>query len=191
MANLIRGFFDKLKLADDDDYDMEAEEEEARLMRQERAAAKRELRKNDDSFDDDAEGFQMGSFFESRRKAAVKEDRSNKIVPLKRTTASGLEVCVIRPLGSKEAYKVSDKLLEGSAVILNLEGIDPAEAQMIMDFVFGSMYAISGKYSKISAYNFVFLPKDVDLDEALGEGSFDRDNFDEDDFEIPLINRDF
>ena len=78
-------------------------------------------------------------------------------------TEAGMEVCVIKPTSVNDAREVTDNLLVGSTVVLNLEGLDVDIAQRIIDFTSGSTYAMRGNVMKISHYIFVITPANVDI----------------------------
>lgn len=86
--------------------------------------------------------------------------RSSKVVPMRGTN---MEVCVIKPTKFESSKEVVDVLLEGKAVILNLEGIKTDIAQRIVDLVFGGCYAIDGRIQKISGYIYLVTPHSVDI----------------------------
>ena len=46
---------------------------------------------------------------------------------------------------------------------LNLEALDTLEAQRIVDFVFGTMHAINGKFRAVSKYVYIISPENVEL----------------------------
>ena len=87
---------------------------------------------------------------------------SNKVVPM-RTGRGNMEVCVIKPSNVEEAREISDTLLSGRAVVLNLEGLHVDIAQRIIDFASGSCYSINGNLQKISSYIFIITPESVDI----------------------------
>lgn len=102
---------------------------------------------------------------------AKRYTNSSKVTPMKSKRAgssnvnlgSGLEVCVIKPVSMEEARTVTETLLQERAVVLNLEGLDTAIAQRIIDFTSGSCYAISGNLQKISNYIFIITPPSVEI----------------------------
>lgn len=102
--------------------------------------------------------------------------KSTKVVPM-RGSRSDMEVCVIKPSTFEDAIEITDTLLSGKAVVLNLEGIHVDLAQRIIDFASGSCYAIKGKLQKISNYIFVITPETVDIsgdfNDVLGRSGFD------------------
>ena len=87
---------------------------------------------------------------------------SNKVVPM-RTGRGNMEVCVIKPSNVEEAREITDTLLSGRAVVLNLEGLHVDITQRIIDFASGSCYAINGNLQKISSYIFIITPESVDI----------------------------
>lgn len=76
----------------------------------------------------------------------------------------------------EDAREITETLLGGCTVVLNMEGLDLDIAQRIIDFSSGSCYAINGTLQKISGYIFIITPSTVDvsgdIQEILG-GSFD------------------
>lgn len=86
---------------------------------------------------------------------------------------SGMEVCIVKPTSVNDARDVTDLILSGSTVVLNLEGLDVDIAQRIIDFTSGSCYAVQGNVMKISHYIFVITPSTVDIsgDISMPSGS--------------------
>ena len=101
---------------------------------------------------------------------------SSKVSPIRPRKSSGMEVCVIKPKSMEDAREITETLLGGCTVVLNMEGLDLDIAQRIIDFSSGSCYAINGTLQKISGYIFIITPSTVDvsgdIQEILG-GSFD------------------
>ena len=55
-----------------------------------------------------------------------------------------MEVCVVKPTSVDDSREITETLLAGRTVILNLEGMDLEIAQRIIDFISGAAFAISG-----------------------------------------------
>ena len=105
-------------------------------------------------------------------KVSVKQDKpvrstSSKITPMrssrKGSQAANMEVCVIKPTSVEDSREITETLLSGRTVILNLEGLDLEIAQRIIDFTSGATFAISGNLQKISNYIFLVTPTNVDI----------------------------
>ncbi|MBE5935952.1 MAG: cell division protein SepF [Lachnospiraceae bacterium] len=123
---------------------------------------------------------------DSRKVRAVKVDRaSSKIVPIKAANKS-LEVSIMKPGTFADSQDICDMLLEGRAVVVNLEGFDPLEAQRIMDFISGCVYSINGRLHQISRYIFIFSPDSIDI-----SGDYLDIATDDDGFGVPTINQEF
>ncbi len=116
------------------------------------------------------------AFEEAPRQSSSKPSRqTSKVVPINRNQRN-MEVCVIKPSTVEDAREITDTLLTGRAVVLNLEGIHVDVAQRIIDFTSGSCYAINGNLQKISNYIFIITPESVEISgdfQDLLSGGFD------------------
>ena len=95
-----------------------------------------------------------------------------------------MEVSIIKPTTFEDSQNICDMLLSGRPVVVNLEGFDPDDAQRIMDFISGCIYAIKGQYQQISKYIFIFTPENVDIsgDSLAIDGATAK---------MPTLNREF
>ena len=99
-----------------------------------------------------------------RRNVQERESAPSQRPSVKRQySESGMEVCIVKPTSVNDARDVTDLILAGSTVVLNLEGLDVEIAQRIIDFTSGSCYAVQGNGMKISHYIFVITPSTVDI----------------------------
>lgn len=175
---LLDNFLTMLNLNDEDDYD-------------------------EDYFDEEDEDYEAPapvkkSTPKKAREKEVLEDKpvksapttsksSSKITPIRQSKKTGginnMELRVIKPTSFEDARDITDTLLSGRAVVLNLEGLDIELAHRIMDFTFGSCYAINGNLRKVSNYILVITPPGVDISgdfQELFAGSLDVPSFGED-----------
>lgn len=91
---------------------------------------------------------------------------SSKVTPMRQPAAKrggNMEVCVVKPTSVDDSREITETLLAGRTVILNLEGMDLEIAQRIIDFISGAAFAISGNLQKISNYIFLVTPTNVDI----------------------------
>lgn len=127
----------------------------------------------DEYEDDDYEEEERRGFFGFGKKK-VKEEEDNqveaaaperaKLTPMRGGKGrSSVRVCVIKPTSFDDVKEIADTLLSNSTVILNMEGIDLALAQRIIDFMMGSCYSIDGNLQKISNYIFIITPAAVGI----------------------------
>ena len=134
---------------DNDDYDYEDEEEISRR------SSRREKRKPEPVAE---------RTVPMAKEKAVKQ--SNKITPISkgsRKQVLGMEVCVIKPTTIEDEIEITDTLLNGRTVVINMEGLNVEIAQRIIDFTSGSTYAMHGNLQKISNYIFLATPSGVDI----------------------------
>lgn len=151
-------FLDIMKLSGDDDYDDDF---------------------YDDDYEDDYEEKPKRSFFRKDRDYEEEDDgdydlaprakssRTNsKVTPMRqpaRRSGGNMEVCVVKPTSVEDSREITETLLDGRTVILNLEGLDLEIAQRIIDFTSGATFAIDGNLQKISNYIFLVTPTNVDI----------------------------
>ena len=67
----------------------------------------------------------------------------------------------IAPRKMEDAMKAADKLLEGRAVFVNLQHIDTAKGQRILDILAGVTYALRGTCLQVGRRLFWFSPPSV------------------------------
>lgn len=159
MGKLTDKFLDFMRLTDDD-YEDEYEEEydiddEPAAVSKKKPLKSTRVRESLDDLDDDV------SYSEPAKPVKTRGQRNSKVVPMR--GKNGLEVCVVKPTTVEDARDVTDTLVGGRAVILNLEGLHVELAQRIIDFTAGSCYAIDGNLQKVSSYIFIITPKSVEI----------------------------
>ena len=160
-------FLSIMRLDDDDDYDDDDFFDDDYDDDYEEKPKKSVFRRGkDDSYEDEDDDYNYELSTSSKSKA--KPSRSNnKVTPMRqmerRNNNVSMEVCVIKPNSVEDAREITETLLSGRTVILNLEGMDLEIAQRIIDFTSGATYAISGNLQKISNYIFLVTPTNVDI----------------------------
>ena len=150
-------FLDAIKLSDDDEYeDDDFFDDEFDDDYEEEKPKKSLFKKEKPVLDDEEEEFEI-----------KKPARANSTVtPMRqpaRRNAPAMEVCVIKPNNMDDSREITETLLSGRTVILNLEGIDLEDAQRIIDFISGAAFAIDGNLQKISNSIFLVTPAHVDI----------------------------
>lgn len=159
-------FLDIMKL-NDDDYDDDFYDDEDEFYEDEYEDEKPRrslfggLKKN--SGHDDYDDFDVEE--ENNHFAPA---NSSKVTPMRqpasrRNNSANMEVCVVKPTSVDDSREITETLLAGRTVILNLEGMDLEIAQRIIDFISGATFAISGNLQKISNYIFLVTPTNVDI----------------------------
>lgn len=167
---VLDNFLNFMKLNDEDDYDDDLfDEEDFEEEKPKKSFFKRD-RKYD--FDDEEDDYE-----EPRTRTSRTNSSTSKVTPMRQPARKpAMEVCVIKPTTVDDAREITETLLSGSTVILNLEGLDLEVAQRIIDFTSGATFAISGNLQKISNFIFLVTPTNVDISGDLHDllnSSFD------------------
>lgn len=186
-------FLDIMKLNDEDDYEddfFDDEEDDFDDFEDEKKTKKsffkREKKYEKKYEDDDKLDFEEDDFSDNSKTTSKSSFSKNsgsakagnsKVTPMRQYgKKANMEVCVIKPTTVDDTREIADTLLEGSTIILNLEGLDLEVAQRIIDFTAGSTYTINGKLQKISNFIFLVTPTNVDISGDLQDllnSSFD------------------
>ena len=82
-------------------------------------------------------------------------------VPMPNVAA--MKMIVYHPVSYEDAQNIIDNLKSRKPVIVNMEELDVAAAQRILDFISGAIYALSGTIAKISRGIFVVAPANYDV----------------------------
>lgn len=126
-------------------------------------------------------------YSESRRERPQRTERasaSSRVVPLRSASASKiLEVSIMKPTRFDDSQDICDMLVSERATVVNLEGIDLALAQRIMDFISGAVYSLNGKIHQISNLIFIISPESVDI-----SGDY-LSYVEQNGFEVPTLNQ--
>ncbi len=147
----------------DDPYDEENENEDQEFYGEETESDEPIYNSKEDDEIDESENT-IAPRPVRRRTMPERENTSASRSNVKRQySESGMEVCIVKPTSVNDARDVTDLILQGSTVVLNLEGLDVDIAQRIIDFTSGSCYAVQGNVMKISHYIFVITPSSVDI----------------------------
>lgn len=72
-------------------------------------------------------------------------------------------VVIYRPKTLKEVQGLIDYLKQGESAIMILDGLQTAEAQRVLDFVGGAVYALSGSIKKIEGNIFLMTPEGYNI----------------------------
>ena len=92
----------------------------------------------------------------------------NNVIGMPGITNSIAEVVVIEPHTFDEMPQVIQTLRERKSVVLNLNVMEPEEAQRAVDFVAGGTYAIDGHQERIGESIFLFTPSCVKVSTLSG-----------------------
>ncbi|PEA55300.1 cell division protein SepF [Bacillus pseudomycoides] len=79
------------------------------------------------------------------------------------------KVVLLEPRTYSEAQGIADHLKGRRAVVINLQRMSTDQALRIVDFLSGTVYAISGDIQKLGPKTFICTPDNVDIVGAISE----------------------
>lgn len=92
----------------------------------------------------------------------------NNVIGMPGVNTAPVEVVVCEPHSFEEMPQIIQALRERRSVVLNLNMMDPDEAQRAVDFVAGGTYAIDGHQERIGDSIFLFTPNCVQVTNQSG-----------------------
>ena len=189
-------FLNVMKLSPEEDYDPDegyldepddSEEEPQparRILKNTRHAEEEE--DLPDADEEEEEETRYGSYRKTGTDRAAQSTRSrsagSKVSPTRSSRRSrtssdrGMAVCVIKPHTMDDCEEITESLLAGSTVILNLEGLELELLQRVVDYTSGTCYAIDGNLQQISSSIIMVAPSTVEISGNFTElltGAFD------------------
>ncbi len=156
-------FLDIMKLNDDDDYDDDFYDDDEFYEEDFEETPRRSFFNKKSNSKDTYDDFDMQQSNSRVPAASSKVTPMRQPAPRRGNASAGMEVCVVKPITVDDSRQITETLLSGRTVILNLEGMDLEIAQRIIDFISGATFAINGNLQKISNYIFLVTPTNVDI----------------------------
>lgn len=86
------------------------------------------------------------------------------------------KVVLAQPREYAEAQDVADHLKSKKAVVINLQQMQIDQAKRFVDFLSGTVYAISGDIKKIGTNTFICTPDNVDISGTITDMLFEEEN---------------
>ncbi|MGP1568564.1 MAG: cell division protein SepF, partial [Peptoanaerobacter stomatis] len=147
----------------DEDYEEDYEEDIVQEPR-ERTNVRQSKRKAYDEYNDENEYEEDDDYsasFSRKKKKVSKSD--SKVVPITKKMKSDSKVYIVSPKVFEDVEDISDRLLAGYVIALNIEALEDQVAQRIIDFMTGTMHAIDGKIQRVSKYVYLISPENVEM----------------------------
>ena len=83
--------------------------------------------------------------------------------------AAGSRMMLLEPRAYSESQQIADYLKNRSAVVVNLKRVTPYQAKRIVDFLYGTIYAIGGDLQKLGGGIFLCTPNNVNVEGKISE----------------------
>ena len=105
---------------------------------------------------------------------------------------AGSKMMLLEPRAYSESQQIADYLKNRCAVVVNLKRVTPDQAKRIVDFLYGTIYAIKGDIQKLGGGIFLCTPNNVHVEGKISEenassnkssrGKKEQNHDDEEDF---------
>ena len=82
---------------------------------------------------------------------------------------AGAKMMLLEPRAYSESQQIADYLKNRSAVVVNLKRVTPDQAKRIVDFLYGTIYAIGGSLQKLGGGIFLCTPNNVNVEGKISE----------------------
>ena len=89
---------------------------------------------------------------------------------------AGSKMMLLEPRAYSESQQIADYLKNRSAVVVNLKRVTPDQAKRIVDFLYGTIYAINGDIQKLGGGIFLCTPNNVTVDGKISEEQANQPN---------------
>ncbi|KQL39513.1 hypothetical protein AN960_11240 [Bacillus sp. FJAT-25509] len=99
-----------------------------------------------------------------------------KLVSIPGGASLSSKVVLAQPREYAEAQDVADHLKSKKAVVINLQQMQIDQAKRFVDFLSGTVYAISGDIKKIGTNTFICTPDNIDISGTITDMLFEEEN---------------
>ncbi|RAR45527.1 cell division protein SepF [Paenibacillus sp. MDMC362] len=96
-----------------------------------------------------------------------KNQKSGNIVSIH--SQKNVKVVLVEPRSYDEAQEIADHLRSFRTVVVNLQRVRNDQALRIIDFLSGTVYALSGGISKVGGNIFLCTPDTVEIQGSISE----------------------
>ena len=125
-------------------------------------------KKNKYSFDDDVEMDDFGAYSDTDENADAEDDVVAPAAPVETPAAPAfnanpISLKIITPKAYDDAREITEFLMNGNTVLLNMDGISRDLAIRILDYIKGALQVVGGMMTKVGKTTLVVAPKNVDV----------------------------
>lgn len=99
-------------------------------------------------------------------KTTTHQNKQQNVVSLQSIQKSS-KLVLLEPRAYADAQEIADHLNNRRGVVVNLQRISPDQARRIVDFLSGTVYAISGDIQRIGSNIFLCTPENVDVSGSI------------------------
>lgn len=134
--------------------------------------------KNEDDFED--QSIDYNDEYDEQEEEEVDYEEpaftgsASKVVTMPGSSSNSdakFNMIIFNPVNYDQAQGIVDSLKQRKPIIVNLDDLDVALAQRILDFTSGAVYALGGDIKKAAKNIFLVVPSNVEVATDIGEDS--------------------
>lgn len=99
---------------------------------------------------------------EQEIKTRSKKHQDQNVVSLK-SVQTQTKVVLAEPRSYDETQAIADHIVNRRSVVINLQRVDHQQAKRIIDFLSGTVYAVTGQIQKLGPHTFLCTPDNVEI----------------------------
>ena len=121
------------------------------------------------SFDDDVEMDDFDNYSDTEDTDDMDEPMQptaapvEPVAPAPTFTAAPVALKIITPKAYEDAREITDYLMNGNTILLNMDGISRELAVRVIDYLKGAIQVVGGMMTKVGKTTLVVAPKNVDV----------------------------
>ena len=81
------------------------------------------------------------------------------------------KMILLEPRAYSESQQIADHLKKRNTVVVNMKRVTPDQAKRIVDFLYGAIYAIGGKFQKLGGGIFLCTPNNINVEGKISDDS--------------------
>ncbi|MDX8044943.1 cell division protein SepF [Gracilibacillus sp. S3-1-1] len=102
-----------------------------------------------------------------QRRSERKEEKAN-VVSLQ-SVQKNAKMVLFEPRSFNEVQDIADQIVNRKSVVINLQRVDTNQARRIVDFLSGTVYAVSGQIKKLGSQTFLCTPDNMEISGNITE----------------------
>lgn len=112
---------------------------------------------------EDEEYYEEYQPYEAEEQLTRSEKHDKKNVVSLKSVQTQIKVVLSEPRSYDETQDIADHIVNRRSVVINLQRVDHEQAKRIVDFLSGTVYAVSGDMQKLGPYTFLCTPDNVEI----------------------------
>ena len=125
-------------------------------------------RKNKYAFEDDVEMDDFGGYTDTDEMDQMDDDMQDPAAPVEPVAspsfnANPVSLKIITPKSYEDAKEITEFLMNGNTILLNMDGIGRDVAMRVIDYLKGALQVVGGMMTKVGRTTLVVAPKNVDV----------------------------